>query len=41
VAAPEPDAEIAAAFGRAWASTDFQEGLAAFRDRRRPEFRGE
>jgi enoyl-CoA hydratase/carnithine racemase len=28
------------AFARAWASADLQEGLAAFRDRRRPVFRG-
>ena len=32
-----PDAE--AAIGRAWTSDDLQEGLAAFRERRRPVFR--
>lgn len=39
-AALEATADAAAAFARAWASTDLQEGLAAFRDRRRPVFRG-
>ena len=33
---PEPDAAVAIA--RAWASDDLQEGLAAFRERRRPVF---
>lgn len=28
------------AFGRAWGSDDLQEGMAAFRERRPPEFRG-
>ncbi len=39
-AALEATADAPAAFARAWASTDLQEGLAAFRDRRRPVFRG-
>ncbi|HET6952935.1 MAG TPA: enoyl-CoA hydratase-related protein [Acidimicrobiales bacterium] len=39
-AALEATADAPAAFERAWASQDFQEGLAAFRDRRRPVFRG-
>lgn len=34
-----PDA-YADAFRRAWSSDDLQEGLAAFRERRQPEFRG-
>ncbi len=39
--APLPsDADVGEAFSRAWRSADFQEGLAAFRERRTPEFRG-
>lgn len=34
------DPDVAAARHRAWASGDLQEGLAAFRDRRPPRFRG-
>lgn len=36
----EPSAEAVAARARAWESDDFQEGLAAFRDRRPASFRG-
>ncbi|WP_208027184.1 enoyl-CoA hydratase [Rhabdothermincola sediminis] len=36
---PAPDAYVDA-FRRAWSSEDLQEGLAAFRERRKPEFRG-
>jgi enoyl-CoA hydratase len=35
-----PDAGVQAALGRAWASDDLREGLAAFRERRRPLFHG-
>ena len=36
-----PDApEVTAAFAAAWASEDFQEGLAAFRARRPATFEG-
>lgn len=39
-AALEGSADARAAFERAWASDDLREGLAAFRDRRRPLFHG-
>jgi enoyl-CoA hydratase len=35
------DSDVAAAFKRAWESSDLLEGLAAFHERRSPEFRGE
>jgi enoyl-CoA hydratase len=35
------DPAVSAAFSRAWGSTDLQEGLAAFHERRSPTFRGE
>lgn len=38
---PPPDAEVAAAFAKAWESKDFAEGIDAFRNRRTPVFRGE
>jgi enoyl-CoA hydratase len=34
------DADVDAAFTRAWASSDLEEGMAAFRERRTPTFRG-
>jgi len=34
------DADVHAAWAAAWASEDLQEGIAAFRERRRPVFRG-
>jgi enoyl-CoA hydratase len=40
--APEPDADadVDAAVRRAWGSDDMREGMAAFKDRRRPDFQG-
>ena len=40
-AAPAADAEVTAAFARAWESEDFAEGIDAFRTRRTPVFRGQ
>ena len=37
---PEADADVEDAVRRAWASADVAEGMAAFRERRPPEFRG-
>jgi len=37
---PGDDPEVAAAWSRAWESEDLQEGMAAFRERRRPVFHG-
>jgi enoyl-CoA hydratase len=37
---PGDDPEVAAAWARAWGSEDLQEGMAAFRERRRPVFHG-
>lgn len=37
---PAPDPEVARAFADAWDSEDLQEGLASFRERRPPSFRG-
>ena len=37
-AALEPEPDAAAAIAAAWPSDDLQEGLAAFRERRRPVF---
>jgi len=37
---PPTSSDYAAAFARAWASDDLQEGLAAFRERRPADFRG-
>lgn len=39
-AAPAPDIEVSEAFANAWQSEDLQEGMAAFRQRRLPNFRG-
>jgi len=35
------DADVAAAFTRAWESNDLREGLTAFHERRPPDFKGE
>lgn len=35
------DNDVRAAVAAAWSSTDLEEGMRAFRERRRPEFRGE
>lgn len=40
-AALPADPALGAAFDRAWASADLQEGKIAFAERRRPQFRGE
>jgi enoyl-CoA hydratase len=37
---PGDDPDVQAAWDRAWASEDLQEGMAAFRERRRPVFHG-
>ena len=39
-AEPGADADVDGAVRRAWGSDDLQEGMAAFRERRRPEFKG-
>jgi enoyl-CoA hydratase/carnithine racemase len=40
VGAVGDDADVAAAFERAWTSRDLAEGMAAFRERRAPRFEG-
>jgi enoyl-CoA hydratase len=40
VTEPDADPEVDAAWRQAWSSDDLQEGMAAFRERRRPEFKG-
>jgi enoyl-CoA hydratase len=37
----EPPDDVRAAFSAAWASADLREGMAAFHERRPPQFRGE
>jgi enoyl-CoA hydratase len=39
-AAVGSDPDVQAAFARAWGSDDLQEGMAAFREKRRPRFHG-
>jgi enoyl-CoA hydratase len=39
-AAVGTDPDVQASFTRAWGSDDLQEGMAAFREKRRPRFHG-